>query len=85
MSLPIADIAENFINAEADDLYAIAQGYVTAMKSGRMGNRKIAPGQAKQFAGEFRQRADALYMIAPLLKAHLSSCESPLTQLEQAA
>jgi hypothetical protein len=55
-----ADQAED----EARDLQEIRDSYIEARKTGTHGGRRISDEMAKQFAQQFRERSDALFLFA---------------------
>lgn len=67
----LATFAKDWLDNWASDLTATRDAYIVAQSTGVFGEskRKILPGQAIEFAREFRHRAEAIAMIAPDLAA----------------
>jgi hypothetical protein len=56
--------AKGLIEDEANDLAAIGEGYVEAIRSGKHAGRRIDREAAKTFARHFQERADAVQQMA---------------------
>lgn len=56
-----AKVARTWLEDWGCDLQHTADEYREAMRTGRFANRRIDAGQAKLYASQFQERADAVY------------------------
>jgi len=55
-----AKVAKGWLNDWANELFATRDAYIEAQSSGRHAGRRIDPSNAKMYAGQFRERAEAV-------------------------
>lgn len=75
-----AEWAVRQFEGEAHDLSDIRDGYIEARKSGKMGGRRISPEMAKDFAGKFHERSDAVFMTAEHVTEQIAASRSALSE-----
>lgn len=68
----ICERAKSILEYEAANLDAIADDYRKARQTGEMHGRRIKPEQARMNAYEFASRADALWIMAPIVAKDLA-------------
>lgn len=72
-----AKVAADWLNNWAADLYATFESYVEAQTTGKHNGRRIEAGNAKMYAGQFRERAEAVAGCADEVAAAIRSLSSP--------